>query len=72
MFFNKHFLLNLIIENQRITFYASKNLLKEFFQQQNPALPITSESMSEYYLMNSPWLITVSHFRHELINIQHN
>lgn len=71
MFFsNKHLLFTLFIDNQKTTFYTSKDLLKQFFEQQNIKTPITPENLSEYYLMNGPWLVTLSHFRHELIDIQ--
>ncbi|CAF3300622.1 unnamed protein product [Rotaria sp. Silwood2] len=57
------------IDNQKSTFFTKTDTLQKFFQQQNPQLPITSENLSEFYLVNGPWLLTLSHFRHELISI---
>ncbi|CAM4850932.1 unnamed protein product, partial [Rotaria magnacalcarata] len=57
------------IDNQKTTFYTKNDILQKYFQQHNPQLPITNENLSEYYLINGPWLLTLSHFRHELINI---
>ncbi|CAF1561974.1 unnamed protein product, partial [Rotaria magnacalcarata] len=58
-----------VIDNQKTTFYTKTDILQKYFQQHNPQLPITNENLSEYYLINGPWLLTLSHFRHELINI---
>ncbi|CAF3441159.1 unnamed protein product, partial [Rotaria sp. Silwood2] len=57
------------IDNQRTTFFTKTDILQKFFQQQNPQLSMTTENLSEYYLVNGPWLLTLSHFRHELIDI---
>jgi len=57
------------IDNKKTTFYTTQDILQQFFQQQNPQLPMTSENLSEYYLINGPWLTTISHFRRELISI---
>lgn len=58
------------IDNQRTTFFEKKDILKKYLEQQNPTVTITSESLSEYFLLNGPWLLTISHYRHELINIE--
>ncbi|CAF2100863.1 unnamed protein product [Rotaria magnacalcarata] len=57
------------IDNQKSTFFAKTDTLQKFYQQQNPQLAMTSENISEYYLLNGPWKLTLSHFRHELISI---
>ncbi|CAF1534912.1 unnamed protein product, partial [Rotaria sordida] len=57
------------IDNQKTTFFTKTDILQKFFHQENPQTPMTSENLSEYYLVNGPWLLTLSHFRHELINI---
>ncbi|CAF1086102.1 unnamed protein product [Adineta steineri] len=57
------------IDNQASSFFTVKNILQNFFQQQNSNVPMTSENLSKYYLLNGPWKITLSHFHRLVLGI---
>ena len=61
--------LTFALGGQKQVFYAAKNMLQTYYREKAGQDDMSSDRICEYFLVNGPWKITLSHLRRQILTI---